>query len=57
MTKDIKETFCPAWLMPQGIVKLLEIRLLSSSNKKREMNQHSPSENVDSISRNGWSRI
>ena len=25
ITKDIKETFCPAWLMPQGIVISLEI--------------------------------
>lgn len=33
MTKDIKETFCPAWLIPQGIVRLLEILSVGMGNR------------------------
>jgi hypothetical protein len=33
ITKDIKETFGPAWLMPQGIVISLEILAIGMGNR------------------------
>ena len=53
ITKDIKETFGPAWLMPQGIVISLEILVIEMGDRGSKsdfMNKSVKEQRVDGSS-------